>query len=334
MFPLTPALGASVAWGASDFLGGLASRRLPVVVVLIGAQAVGLLLAATAWLLSGARLPAVEVIALGGAAGLAELLGFACLYRGLAIGEMSAVAPLAALAAALPVALAVGGGEQVAALEAGGILLAMVGSALTAADPGPRRVVRGAGLGLGAALCFGAFFVLLGEASESGGPAAVLFGRAASLGVLALIVAARPPRGARPLRGDAIRGADATIAVLGSLYPLTTVLLARALLHERLGATTSWTPPKRTSQRRSASLVTRAEGSRATAALSQEAMWSARMDGRSPPSLRTQRWRAGTTTVLSRHRIRSFARRHPTSTATTAPDATAGTCARLLTPTI
>jgi drug/metabolite transporter (DMT)-like permease len=86
----------------------------------------------------------------------------------------------------------------------------------------------------------------------------VLCGRVASVGVLALLVAARPPTGARPMRPDAIiliaalgaldvaanlayaaaaaHRADATIAVLGSLYPLTTVLLARALLHERLGA--------------------------------------------------------------------------------------------------
>jgi hypothetical protein len=96
MVPLTLALGASVAWGASDFLGGLASRRLPVVVVLLGAQVTGLALAASVWLLSGARLPGVELIVLGGGAGIAELLGFACLYRGLAIGEMTAVAPLAA----------------------------------------------------------------------------------------------------------------------------------------------------------------------------------------------------------------------------------------------
>jgi drug/metabolite transporter (DMT)-like permease len=257
MFPLTLALGASVAWGASDFLGGLASRHLPVVSVLLGAQVVGLALAATAWLLAGGQLPAVEVMALAGVAGIAELLGFACLFRGLAIGEMSTVAPLAALAAVLPVAVSLGGGQQVAALEAGGMLLAILGSAVTAADPESRRVVRGAGLGLAAALCFGAFFVFLGEASESGGPAAVLCGRVASVSVLALIVVAWPPTGARVARPDvvvlaalgaldvaanlayagaAVRGADATVAVLGSLYPLTTVLLARALLHEHLGA--------------------------------------------------------------------------------------------------
>ena len=254
MVALTLALGASVAWGASDFLGGLASRRLPVVVVLLGAQAVGLLLAATAWLLAGAEMPAAEVMALGGAAGIVELLGFAFLYRGLAIGDMTAVAPLAALTAVLPLAVSVAGGERLVALEAGGMLLAIAGSVAAATDPASRRAVRGAGLGLGAALCFGGFFVLLGEASESGEPAAVLCGRVASVAALALLVAARPP-GARPTHADtmaivalgaldvtanlayavaAVHGTGATVAVLGSLYPLTTVLLARALLHEGL----------------------------------------------------------------------------------------------------
>src|SRR4051794_4321990 len=103
MFPLTLAMGASIAWGASDFLGGMVSRRLPVAVVLLGAQLVGLLLAAVAWAAVGAPLPSAEAAALGGAAGVAELLGFALLYRGLAIGQMGAVAPLSAMAAVLPV---------------------------------------------------------------------------------------------------------------------------------------------------------------------------------------------------------------------------------------
>ena len=257
MVALTLALGASIAWGASDFLGGVASRRLPVVVVLLGAQAVGLALAVTVWAVAAPQLPGPEAIALGAAAGIVELLGFACLYRGLAIGEMTAVAPLAAAAAVLPVAIAVSGGAHVAALEAGGMLLAIAGSAVTAAGPGGRRPVRGAGLGIGAALCFGAFFVLFGAASEASGPAAVLFGRVGSVGVLVVLVAGWSTVGGRPARPDAVviaalgaldvlanlayasaavGGADATVAVLASLYPLTTVLLARALLHERLGA--------------------------------------------------------------------------------------------------
>ena len=134
MLPLTLAFGASIAWGASDFLGGVASRRLPVVAVLFWAQLAGLGIAATAWLATGAQFPAPEVAALGAGAGLVELLGFAFLFRGLAVGEMSAVAPLAALTAVLPVGVAVGAGERVALLEAGGMALAVIGSALTAGD--------------------------------------------------------------------------------------------------------------------------------------------------------------------------------------------------------
>ena len=257
MVPLTLAFGASVAWGASDFLGGLASRRLPVLAVLFWAQLAGLVLAAMAWLAAGAPMPEPGVAALAAGAGLAELIGFGLLFRGLAVGEMSAVAPLAALTAVLPVAVAVGAGERVATLEAGGMALAVIGSALTAGDPTSRRMVRGAGYGLAAAFAFGVFLLALGEAAEAGGPSAVLCGRLASVPALALLLVARRDRGAGvphgvdacvlaalgaldvaanlAYAGAAASGGTAVVAVLGSLYPLTTVMLARALLDEQLG---------------------------------------------------------------------------------------------------
>jgi drug/metabolite transporter (DMT)-like permease len=255
VLPVTLAFGASVAWGASDFLGGLASRRMPVAAVLFWAQLAGLTLAAAVWLVAGAPLPGARVALLGGAAGLAELAGFAFLYRGLAIGEMSSVAPLAALTAVLPVGVAVGAGERVAVLEATGMVLAVAGSAMAAGDPDRRRAARGAGLGLAAAACFGIFLLALGEAGETGGPAAVVAGRLSSVLVLGILVAARrraaPPRGTDALALVALGALDAlanlayaraaadggtaVVAVLGSLYPLTTVLLARTLLRERLG---------------------------------------------------------------------------------------------------
>jgi drug/metabolite transporter (DMT)-like permease len=261
VFPLSLALGASVAWGASDFLGGLVSRRLAVATVLFWAQLTGLGLAAAAWLLAGGALPSGGAAAMGAAAGLAELAGFALLYRGLAVGEMSTVAPLAALTAVLPVAVSLGAGERVAVLEAGGMALAIAGSALAAGDPQARRIARGAGLGLAAALAFGVFLLALGDAGEEAGPAAVLCGRIASVTVLAgflagreatkvsdvFVAPARADRAPLALLGgldvlanlayvEAARGgADAAVSVLGSLYPLTTVLLARAVLGERLG---------------------------------------------------------------------------------------------------
>jgi drug/metabolite transporter (DMT)-like permease len=211
--------------------------------------------AATVWLLAGGALPTGSVLALASGAGLAELVGFALLYRGLAVGEMSLVAPLAALTALLPILVAVTGGERIAALQICGIVLALLGTVLAASEPGHPRLAPGAGLGLAAAVAFGAFLVGLGEASEHAGPGAVLVGRLASVGALAALLCVRRPAIA-PTRVDvgnlaalgaldvlanlayaqaAAGGSDAVIAVLASLYPLTTVLLARALLHERLG---------------------------------------------------------------------------------------------------
>jgi drug/metabolite transporter (DMT)-like permease len=224
MLTLTLAFGASVAWGASDFLGGLASRRMPVATVLFWAQLAGLVLAAAVWFAAGAPLPEARVALLAGIAGVAEVVGFALLYRGLAIGEMAAVAPLAALTAVLPVGVALGAGERVAALEAGGMALAVVGSVLTAGDPASRRLVRGAGFGLAAALAFGVFLLALGEASESGGVAAVLCGRVVSVAVLGAVLTARrtPPR-------HVPRGSHAAIlATLGGLDVLANLAYAGA----------------------------------------------------------------------------------------------------------
>jgi drug/metabolite transporter (DMT)-like permease len=133
--------------------------------------------------------------------------------------------------------------------------LAVLGSALTARDPGTRRMMRGAGYGLAAAAAFGVFLLALGEAGGSAGPAAVLCGRLASVPLLGVVVLARrqarlpAARDAAALAalgtldvaanlayaGAAAGGGDAVVAVLGSLYPLTTVLLARTLLDEPMG---------------------------------------------------------------------------------------------------
>jgi drug/metabolite transporter (DMT)-like permease len=268
MFEIGLALGASVAWGGSDFLGGVVSRRLPVAAVLLAAQAVGLLLAAAAWALAGASLPGPQALAMAAGAGLAELAGFACLYRGLATAQMSVVAPLAALTGVPPLIVGVAAGEPLPAAAAAGVALAVAGTALCAFEPGGRRPLGGVVLGLAAALAFGAFLIGLGHSGEQAGPGAVLAGRAASVTALLVLVACRrretapagtgvaPVGPTMPARADlaplaALGGLDVLanlayvaacggaaqglVAVLGSLYPLTTVLLARTVLDERLG---------------------------------------------------------------------------------------------------
>src|SRR5438034_1192160 len=96
------ALGASVAWGGSDFVAGVATRRRSLLLVLAGSQACGLVVVGAILAAGGQPTPAVGAIVLAGAAGVAELAGFAALYTGLARGPMGVVAPVSALGGAVP----------------------------------------------------------------------------------------------------------------------------------------------------------------------------------------------------------------------------------------
>jgi drug/metabolite transporter (DMT)-like permease len=92
MVALGLALGASIAWGGSDFLADLVARRLPVLTLLVLSQGAGLLLLLVLLALAGQPAPSPEAVAIAAGAGLAEMVGFAAFYRSLAIGPMS-VAP-------------------------------------------------------------------------------------------------------------------------------------------------------------------------------------------------------------------------------------------------
>jgi drug/metabolite transporter (DMT)-like permease len=255
MGELALALGASVAWGASDFLAGVASRRLAVLSVLVGSQAVGLVIAAVAVAAQGAPPPGAGFVAWAALAGLAEAAGFACLYRGLAVGAMAIVAPITATAAAVPLAVGLAGGDALGAPALAGAALAVAGVLIAAREPGSgRRLGTGVALGVGAAACFGLFLVGLDVAGSADALWTTVIVRVASLGALgAVLVARRRPVGLG--RGDvrllvgigaldvvangcfafaAAGGALSVVGVLGSLYPVTTVLLAAFVLHEKL----------------------------------------------------------------------------------------------------
>ena len=190
--------------------------------------------------------------------GLAGLVGLASFYRGLSIGAMAVVAPISGLAATIPVAVGVATGDRPSALQATGIVVALGGVALASREEreggGGARVASGVGLALLSALGFGSFFVGLDAASEDDLWWALLFVRGASLS--ALVVAALALRPPLALRRDdlgallaigildvtanglfaaaANEGLVSVVAVLGSLYPVVTIVLARTVLHERV----------------------------------------------------------------------------------------------------
>jgi drug/metabolite transporter (DMT)-like permease len=252
------ALCASLSWGTGDFLGGRASRRLHVLTVLATSQLAGLAAVVVWALLSGDALPPATDLALAAGAGLGGAVGLAALYRGMAVGAMGIVAPISALSPLVPLTVGLATGEQPSPLQLAGIVVALGGVLLVSREPSGSGSWRAAGTGLAllAATAFGLYFVLLDGAADASVPWAVTVARATSVTVAvlaALVVGAtlRPPLGMLPalvVVGVADVGANAlfalattrgllsVVSVLASLYPVVTVVLARALLGERLAA--------------------------------------------------------------------------------------------------
>jgi drug/metabolite transporter (DMT)-like permease len=249
------ALAASLAWGASDFLAGTQSRLAPVLTVLLLSQVFGLAALLPVAVALGGPLPEFDTAAWALAAGVAEVAGFAALYRGLATGSMSVIAPLSATAGLVPLLVGLASGDDLGAVQWAGVSLALAGVAMAATerDAGP-RLAQGCGLALLAALGFGMYFVGMDQAADGGALWAAVLNRWASLTVLVAAACALrrtpvvPARATVPIlligvldiAANALFAAALThglagvVSVLGSLYPITTVLLAQALLHERL----------------------------------------------------------------------------------------------------
>lgn len=258
-------LGASFLWGVSDFVGGVSSRRLSPFVVVLGSQLIALAVLAPIVLLSGAAAPPAADVAIAAGAGAFGVAGLGLFYQALAIGTMGIVAPIGALAVAVPVLYGLLSGETPSAVQLAGIAVAAAGIAL-ATRGGPEGDGSGASaavrrtsivLALAAALGFGAFYIGTDHAAEASTEWTLLGGRVGEVALaLAVVAALRPAVAAggsawRALvwLGLADLGATAcfvfatrqgllpVVSTLAALYPVVTVLLARAVLDERLTAT-------------------------------------------------------------------------------------------------
>ena len=248
-------LTAALLYGGSDFGGGLASRRFGSLRVSIVGSAAATVLTWAVLILAGGPGPSVRAVAWGLASGLAGGAGTLVLYRGLARGQMSVVGPLSAVGAAVvPVLAGVALGERPSLLAVAGVLVALPAIVLVAAS-GSVRGKLGAGLfdGLAAGLAFGILFIGLAQAGRNSGLWPVASEQTGTLLItLAVAVKSRQPLRipVRALGMPLLVGASgmaatlayfyathfsmlAIAAVLVSLYPGVTVLLARTILHER-----------------------------------------------------------------------------------------------------
>jgi uncharacterized membrane protein len=261
MLPSVIALLSAFAYGAADFLGGLATHRANTIAVVIVSQAAGLALLAAVIIFLPGSLPHARDMAWGATAGLAGGGGVALLYRALAIGPMSIVAPLTAVCAALiPVAVGVSLGERLTPVTMVAIALALAAIVLVGQEPrrGAATGVRWDGLriALASGVLIGVFLVALARASPASGLWPLIPARVTSIAMFAAIALAtgrsiRLPAPVLPtaIGGGALdvlanalylaavqRGPLSLIATLASLYPASTILLARVFLGERLSA--------------------------------------------------------------------------------------------------
>jgi len=261
MFPFGLALLSGFTWGSADFVGGLMSKRLPTATVMVVSQTAGLILTASLVIALGEPRPEARFLVYGGLGGIAGAIGLASLYRGLAVGRMSIVAPTAALSGAVPVIVGFIQGERPTTVQLAGMAIAGAGVLLAVRTPEPPGSsptgsgTRGIGFALVAAFFLGLFVTSLDAAGAASPLWASLMIRSVSvpLFVLAAVVTARHARRPTGREAGILAGVGALdnaanvmfavaareglltlVSVLGSLYPVATVLLARWFLHERL----------------------------------------------------------------------------------------------------
>ena len=266
---------SAVSWGTSDFAGGLATRRSSVLATLLAGQGIGVAAAVAVLLISGEKQAPAAALAWAAVAGLSGVTGLGSFYRALATGTMGTAAPtVAVIGAGVPALVGVARGDALTAAQLLGVAAALASVAIVSRPseqavpeaPGA-PVARSVAFIVVAGLGFAGFFLLMDQAADAGAGTwwSVVVARTAAVAVVGAALAwtrlrpasaadhsSRPP-GARPpfslvvlaglgdVGGNAFfllanaEGPLSIAAVVSSLYPVTTVLLASLFLRERLG---------------------------------------------------------------------------------------------------
>jgi drug/metabolite transporter (DMT)-like permease len=252
---------SAALFGAADFIGGLSARRLSAQVTTAMAQSTGLAVVLGAALVVRGTASAGD-LAWGASAGVGGGLGILLLYWAFTVGPMSVVAPLsAAVSAAVPVVAGIAMGERPGMIATVGVCLALPAVVLIGrqegADDTPTDTRRALTATIAAGLCFGWLLISLSRTSSASGMWPLVTGRATSAGLLVVIALAfRASR--RGIQRDAgaaglavaagvtdslaftgllvatRSGLLSLVGVISALYPASTIVLARLLLHERL----------------------------------------------------------------------------------------------------
>jgi uncharacterized membrane protein len=248
-------LASAIAWGAGDFGGGWTGRRAPVLGIALGVDVLGAIVMVGIALATGEPMPGAATLGLAALAGVLAVAGILGLYTGLAVGRMGVVAPVTGvLAASLPVVVGIARLGLPAPAVSVGIGLALVAVILVSRSEDPSGRPSGIEYGLVGGIGLGCFNIAIGAFPEHlvAWPLAIL--KLASIVPIALLVvlARRPWRIPRPVLPVVVLGAISDLAgnglyilatqagrldvaaTLSSLYPVTTVILAVAILREHV----------------------------------------------------------------------------------------------------
>ncbi len=247
---------ASVTWGAGDFSGGLVAKNMKIIGVVIVAHSTGLALLLGLALLSREPLPPVSDLGWGALAGLAGLIGLAAFYQALAVGKMGLIAPIVAVGAVtVPVCFGILTSGLPHLVQLVGFGVGLISLWLVTYTPDSPRERRGLRLALVAVLGFGGYLILIAQVDSRAIFWPLVAARVTSLTlVLALALFRRTDwrpqsytqlltaflTGAFDVGGNvfyslAVQSGRMDIAaVVSSLYPGTTVMLAWWVLKERL----------------------------------------------------------------------------------------------------
>jgi drug/metabolite transporter (DMT)-like permease len=251
-------LSTAAVWGGGDFAGGIATKRANVFRVVAGAHACGLLLMLLLVWITAEPFPPRSTVLWGAIAGITGAIGVAALYQALAVGRMGIVAPVASvITGVLPVLAGMYIEGMPAPIQLAGFVLALVSIWLIARPDDKIDTHRGLGLAVLAGVMFGLFLIACKQAGHHGVFWPLVAARTAST-LLMLLIVAFSVGDKRPLRPAVVaiifsgildtsanalfiaatqHGRLDVTSVLSSLYPASTVILARIFLKERMSAT-------------------------------------------------------------------------------------------------
>lgn len=249
-------LASAVSWGTGDFSGGFATKRINVAMVMLISQLISLILLVVLALLFGEQIPPAGDLLISAVAGIAGVLALSALYSALATGQMGVVAPISAVVSSiLPVIVALFLEGLPSAPQLAGFAIALLAVWLLSSAGGEMSIQRHElRLAAGAGIGFGLFFVLMDQATQHATLWPLVAVRIASVMFMAIFVLfrkqwQRPSKEILPVLASsgifdtggnaffvlaAQTGRLDVAAILSSLFPAMTALLAWFILKERL----------------------------------------------------------------------------------------------------